>query len=73
MDWIAGNSLYKSSPYRVKFDSDMRQVGGFLWVLRCSPPVKLTTTIYLKSISVESGIKHHNPNPYSLVHIHITK
>ena len=27
------------------FVSDMRQVGGFLWVLRFPPPIKLTATI----------------------------
>ena len=29
----------------IKFVSDLRQVGGFLWVLRFPPPIKLTTTI----------------------------
>ena len=29
----------------LKFVSDLRQVGGFLRVLRCPPPIKLTTTI----------------------------
>jgi hypothetical protein len=27
------------------FVSDLRQVGGFLWVLRFPPPIKLTATI----------------------------
>jgi hypothetical protein len=40
------------------FFSDLRQVGGFLWVLQFPPPIKLTATIYN---IVESGIKHHNP------------
>jgi len=31
--------------YLVKFVSDLRQVGGFLCVLRFPPPIKLTTTI----------------------------
>ena len=31
--------------YVIKFVSDLRQVGGFLWVLRFPPPIKLTTTI----------------------------
>jgi hypothetical protein len=30
--------------YVIKFVSDLRQVGGFLWVLRF-PPIKRTTTI----------------------------
>jgi hypothetical protein len=31
----------------IKFVSDLRQVGGFLQVLRFPPPTKLTITIYL--------------------------
>ena len=31
--------------YVIKFVSDLRQVSGFLWVLRFPPPIKLTTTI----------------------------
>ena len=27
--------------YVIKFVSDLRQVGGFLWVLRFPPPIKL--------------------------------
>ena len=38
----------------------MRQVGGFLRVLRFTPPIKLTTTIYLNI--VENGVKHHSHN-----------
>ena len=34
--------------YLIKFVSDLRQVGGFLQVLRFSPPIKLTAMIYLK-------------------------
>ena len=37
------------------------QIDGFLCVLRFHPPIKLTAT-YSWNI-VESGIKHHNPNP----------
>ena len=32
--------------YVIKFVSDLRQVGGFLWVLRFPPPIKLTATMY---------------------------
>jgi hypothetical protein len=28
-----------------KFFSDLQQVGGILWVLRCPPTIKLTATI----------------------------
>ena len=31
--------------YVIKFVSDLRQVGGFLRVLRFLPPIKLTATI----------------------------
>jgi hypothetical protein len=31
--------------YVLKFVSDLRQVGGFLWALRFPPPIKLTATI----------------------------
>ena len=31
--------------YVIKFVSDLRQVVGFLWVLRFPTPIKLTTTI----------------------------
>ena len=33
--------------YMIKFISDLRQVCGFLWVVRFPPPIKLTATIYL--------------------------
>ena len=31
--------------YVIKFVSDLRQVGGFLQILRFPPPIKLTATI----------------------------
>jgi len=31
--------------YVIKVVSDLRQVGGFPWVLRFPPPIKLTVTI----------------------------
>jgi hypothetical protein len=34
--------------YVIKFVSDLRQVGGFLRVLRFLPPIKQTATVYLK-------------------------
>ena len=47
-----------------KFDSDLRQISGFLWVLWFPPPIliKLTATIYNWRI-VESDVKLHNRNP----------
>jgi hypothetical protein len=38
----------------IKFVSDLRQVGGYLWVLRFTPRYNLNI--------VESCVKHHNPN-----------
>ena len=37
--------LFISQYYVIKFVSDLRQVGGFLKVLRFPPPIKLTATI----------------------------
>jgi len=51
--------------YVIKFINEFRQVDGFLWVLRFPPPIKLTAR-YSWNI-VESGIKHHNPNPVIFV------
>jgi hypothetical protein len=43
----------------IKLVSYLRQVDGFLRVLRFPPPIKLTTTIYLNI--VEIGSKNHKP------------
>jgi hypothetical protein len=37
--------VYLIQDYVRKFVSDLRQVGGFLRVLRFPPPIKLTATI----------------------------
>jgi hypothetical protein len=37
--------VYAIQHYVIKFVSDLRQVGGFLWVLRFPSPIKLTATI----------------------------
>jgi hypothetical protein len=42
--------------YVIKFVSDLRQVGGFLLVLRFHPPMKPPR--YIWNI-VENGVKHH--------------
>jgi hypothetical protein len=34
--------VYSIEYYMVKFVSDLQQVGGFLWVVRFPPPIKLT-------------------------------
>jgi hypothetical protein len=41
----AHGEVYSILHYVLKFVSDLRQVGGFLRVLRFPPPIKLTTTI----------------------------
>ena len=40
-----GQGEVYSIHYVIKFVSDLRQVGGFLRVLRFPPPIKLTATI----------------------------
>jgi hypothetical protein len=40
--------VYSLQHYGIKFVSDLRQNGGFLQVIWFPPPIKLTTTIYLK-------------------------
>jgi hypothetical protein len=47
--------------YVIKFVSDLRQVCGFLRILRFHPPIKRTATIYLNI--VESGVKPHKTKP----------
>ena len=37
--------MYSIQHYVIKFVSDLRQVGGFLQVLRFPPPIKLTAMI----------------------------
>ena len=37
--------VYSIQHYAIKFVSDIRRVGGFLWVLRFPPSIKLTATI----------------------------
>ena len=40
--------VYSIHHYVINFVSDLRQVGGFLLVLRFPPPIKLAATILLK-------------------------
>jgi hypothetical protein len=37
--------VYSIQHYVIQFVSTLRQVGGFLWVLRFPPPIKLNATI----------------------------
>ena len=62
-EFLSGE-VYSIEHYLLKFVNDLRQVSGFLRVLRFPPPIKLQR--YNWNI-VESGIKLHNhnsnPNP----------
>ena len=40
--------VYSIQHYVIKFVRDLRQVGGFLRILRFPPPIKLTLTIYMQ-------------------------
>jgi hypothetical protein len=42
---VSSNPTRVIQDYVIKFVSDLRQVGGFLRVLRFPPPIKLTATI----------------------------
>jgi len=42
---VSSNPIQATQHYVIKFVSDLRQVGGFLRVLRFPPPIKLTVTI----------------------------
>jgi hypothetical protein len=48
-DVVSSNSVhgevYSIQLYVIKFGSDLRWVNGFLCMLRCPPPIKLTATI----------------------------
>ena len=62
--------VYLIQYYVIKFVSDLRQVGGFLWVLRIQwfSLVSSTKKTHRHDITdvwyiVESDVKHHNPNP----------
>jgi hypothetical protein len=41
----APGEVYSIQHYVIKFASDLRQVGGFLWALRFPPQIKLTAPI----------------------------
>ena len=37
--------VYSIQRYMIKFVSDLRHIGSFLWVLQFPPPIKLTATL----------------------------
>ena len=46
--WPVHGEVYSMQPCVMKFVSDLRQVGGFLRVVRFPLPIKLTAMIYMK-------------------------
>ena len=55
----AHGEVYSIQHYVIKFVSDLRQVGGFLWELQFPPP---NWPPWYNWNIVESGIKHHKSN-----------
>ena len=51
--------------YAIKFVIDLRHVGGFLWILRFPPQIKLTSTILL-TMALDTIY----PSPYILIDVH---
>jgi hypothetical protein len=48
--------------YVIKFVSDLRQVEGFLRVIRFPPPIKLTATLERNKTSLSRKIQKQNKN-----------
>ena len=42
---LSRGEVYSIQYYGIQFGSDIRQIGGFLWVIRFPPSIKLTTTM----------------------------
>ena len=58
--------------YVIKFVSDLRQVCGFLWVLRFPPLIKLTATIYLKYCQTPLNKQTNKQNIVIILHMCVT-
>ena len=54
----AHGDVYLIEHYMINFFSDLRQVGGFLWVLQFLPPMKLTSTSTLVIRKESSDSSH---------------
>jgi hypothetical protein len=61
--------VYLIQHYMMNFVSDLRQVSGFLRVLRILPPINWPLR-YNWNIN-ESGVKHHNPNLQKIKVMHL--
>ena len=61
----AHSEVYSIQHYVIKFVSDLRQISGF------SPGIPLSSTNISNKTDhhniVESGFKHHNPNPNQMI------
>jgi hypothetical protein len=42
---LSHGEVFSKQHYVIKFATDLRQVGGFLWVLWFPPSIKLTATL----------------------------
>ncbi len=58
---LSGKIWRKKALNQLEFVSDLRQVGGFLLVLRLTP--RKTWPPWYYWYIVESGVKHHKPKP----------
>jgi hypothetical protein len=59
---ISLGEVYSIQRYVIECVSDLRQVSGFLRVLRFPPPIKLTSSLRYSWNIVEGDVKHHNPH-----------
>ena len=50
------SEMYSIQHYVIKVVSDLRQVGGFHWVLRFPPPIKLTLTLDIMEINFKYSL-----------------
>ena len=48
--------VYSIQHYEIEFVSDLRQVSGFLRLLRFPPPIKLTATIFITEIVLKVAL-----------------
>ena len=65
------NYEFNSSIFRGILDTTLsslsvkRQIGGFLWVIRFSPPIKLIATILLTKRLLKVALYTHDPIRYT--------
>ena len=59
---LAHGELYWIQHYMIKFVSDLRQIGDFLWALRFPPPIKLTATIQQSLVALNTKALFSHPS-----------